>query len=300
MSRTILAVAFLGCPLLVNAQPFSPWSPPANLGPIVNTASADGCLFVSKDELALYLTSNRPGGYGGFDLYVSQRNSVSDPWGPPQNLGATVNSASNDICPRLTNDGHTMFLTSSRPGGCGGQDLYVSRRHDKRDNFGWAPPVNLGCTVNTAAEDFTSSFIEDDGGPAALYFSSTRPGGAGGSDIYVSVLAGDGTFGPAAAVPELNTPSDDQRPTVRKDGLEIIFESTRPGSLANDLWVSTRPSQASPWSPPVHLGLTLNSASIEFAPTISFDRLTLYFVSDRPGGQGSLDIYVSTRAKPGH
>jgi Tol biopolymer transport system component len=284
----------------LDAQTFTPWSTAVNLGSVINTASTDGCPFVAKDGFALYFASNRPGGYGGLDIYVSRRNSVEEPWGPPQNLGPSVNTASNELCPTLTVDGHRMFLVSDRPGGCGGQDLYVARRQNKRDDVGWEPPVNLGCTINSPSNDFTPSLLETDGGGNSfvLYFSSNRPGGMGGVDIYFSTTDRSGTFGAASPVPELNTLSDDERPNIRKDGLEIFFDSNRSGSLGStDLWVSTRASTEDPWSPPVNLGSNINTASTEGRPSLSFDGTTLYFMSSEPGGVGGLDLYVSTRTK---
>ncbi len=283
------------------AQQFSDWSAPANLGPTINSAGTDGCPFISKHDLSLYFASNRPGTLGGLDIWVSERGSVDDPWGPPQNLGLNINAASNELCPTLTIDGHSLYFVSDRPGGCGGQDLYVSRRHNKRDNFGWQPPVNLGCDVNSSSDDFTPSYFEDEEtGSIRLYFSSARPGGPGGTDIYVSTLNEDGFFGPAVPVVELNTPFNDQRPNIRRDGLELFFDSNRPGSLGStDLWVSTRPSTSDPWSAPVSLGPILNSAGLEGRPAISFKGTSLYFMSNRPGGFGGIDLYVSTRSKLG-
>src|SRR5207247_10827686 len=87
-----------------------------------------------------------------------------------------------------------------------------------------------------------------------LYFASNRAGGPGMNDIYVSTLQADGTFGSAAAVAELNTPSQDQQPAIRRDGLELFLGSDRTGTVGSiDLWVSTRASTTDPWSPPVNV-----------------------------------------------
>lgn len=115
----------------------SDWTAPVTLGGIVNTAAADGCPFISRSGLSLYFASNRAGGLGGFDLWVTQRDSLDDPWEPPQNLGPAVNTAANEICPTVTLDGHWLFFVSDRDGGCGAQDLYLVGRRNKRDDFGW-------------------------------------------------------------------------------------------------------------------------------------------------------------------
>src|SRR5258708_3926769 len=72
--------------------PFSAWSEPVNLGPAINTSFDENESSISTDGLSLYFTSNRPGGFGqSFDMYVSQRASLNDPWGPPRNLGLLLN-----------------------------------------------------------------------------------------------------------------------------------------------------------------------------------------------------------------
>ena len=299
-----VAVAALLLPLLLawpDAAPlYSDWTPPVNLGADINSAFVDGGPALSKDGLSLYFHSNRPGGFGGFDLYVSQRASVSAPWGAPQNLGPVVNSdALLEATPALSRDEHWLFFQSDRPGGFGQNDIWASYRENTHDNFAWQTPVNLGPNVNSAALDGGPSFFaNDEGGAPMLFFASTRGGGLGGNDLYVSTLTADGTFGPAVLIPEQSSGSNDQKPSVRFDGLEIFFFSDRIGSLGSfDLWSSTRDTPSQAWSAPVNLGPVVNSAAVEQQPFIAADRETLYFQSNRPGGYGSFDIYVTTRTK---
>jgi len=275
---------------------YSDWSAPVNLGPAVNSPSTDIEVAISKDGRSLYLASTRPGGFGGFDIWVSQRASVHDPWGPPQNLGPSINTPFREQAPSLTIDGHHLYFFSDRPGGFGGTDLYVTRRHDKRDDFGWQPPENLGSGVNTAFDENLSVRFED-----ALDFNSNRPGGFGFTDSYTSTLEPDGAFGPAVRVDELSSPSADAPCAIRRDGLELFLGSTRPGTNPTffDLWVATRTSTADPWSTPVNLGSVVNTPPPvgESRCALSFDATTLYIISDRPGGVGGIDIWVSTRTK---
>ena len=284
-----------------SAQEFSSWSAPENLGSVVNSSATDGCPFISKSELTLLFASNRSGGYGGMDIWVTQRDSQSDPWEAPRNAGPAVNGPGNELCPTLATNGHQLFFVSDRPGGCGGQDLYVAWRRDKRNDFAWEAPENLGCVVNSASNDFTPSLFEDDATrEAIMYFSSNRAGGPGGSDIYWSILDPSGTFGPAVLDWALSTATDDQRPNVRKDGLEIFFDSNRAGSLSGsaDLWTATRANTTDPWSPPLNI-TPLNSGAIEGRPSLSFDGQSLYFMSSRTGGFGGIDIYRAARTKGG-
>lgn len=282
---------------------YSDWSAPVNLGPVVNSPLSDMHPCVSKDGLSLYFASGRhDGNFGDFDIYVSHRASVDEPWGAPQNLGPNVNSPYREFYPSLSPDGHTLYFSSTNPTtGFGSQDIYVSRRHNKRDDFAWQPAVNLGSTINTAAgESFPLVFEDDVTGTLTLYFSSNRPGGMGGSDIYASTLQPDETFGTPVPVAELNSPFNDLAPTIRRDGLEMFLSSNRPGTLGGlDLWVSTRPSTSDPWSTPVNLGPVVNSTTGDNAPALAFKGTELYFTSDRPGFIGLLpqDLWVSTRTK---
>ena len=283
-----------------HAQKYSDWSAPVNLGPAINSASNDQQPAISKDGLSLYFASNRPGGLGGFDMYVSQRASVDDPWGSPVNLGPTINTTSGEGNPAFSRDEHFMFFQSDRPGGFGSRDIWASFRERTHDDFAWQPAVNLGAGVNSAADDNGPSYFEnDDVGAPQLYFASDRPGGLGALDIYLSEQTADGSFGPAVLVTELSSPRADSRPSIRHDGLEIFFQSSRVGSigLSNDLWVATRESTLAPWSTPVNLGAAINTAFAEQNPYLSSDGETLFFASDRTGGFGGPDIYLSTRTK---
>ena len=275
------------------------WSQPVNIGPPVSSASNDQGAFISKKGLSLYFVSTRPGGYGGQDMYVSHRATVDDPWGTPENLGPTINTSSNDASPTLSTDEHLLYFHSNRPGGLGGTDLYVSRRHDKRDDLGWQPPDNLGSEINSLGNERGLTLFEDDETETiTVYFDSDRPGGLGGVDIYASTLSAARSFGPALLVPELSSPFNDLLPGIRRDGLEIFLDSDRTGTFGlRDIWVSTRARTSDPWSVPVNLGPVINSAALDGRAALSHDCTTLYFHSGRPGGLGDFDIYVSTRSK---
>jgi hypothetical protein len=266
---------------------------------VVNSAAADIEVAISKDGLSLYFASNRPGGFGNQDIWVSQRSSLGDPWGPPLNLGPAINTAFDDRTPMLTLDGHRMYFSSDRPGGLGGSDLYVSRRRDKRDDFGWRRPQNLGSGVNTSFSENLPFYFDDNAtGTITLYFNSNRPGGIGSTDTYASTLQPDETFGPAVLVPELSSPLRDAGMSIRRDGLELIMASDRVGTLGSfDLWVATRAKSSEPWPTPVNLGPVVNSAAGEARLSLSFDALTLYISGDRAGGVGRQDLWVSTRSK---
>jgi hypothetical protein len=290
----ILFVSIVG---VASAMHFTPWGTPVNAESVagtsteLNTPFNDGCPIQSPEGLSLYMATNRPGGLGGQDIWVARRSSRDARWGAPENLGAPVNSAANDFCPTPL-PGKRLLFVSERGGAgtCGGADIYLTRQNPAR---GWDDPQDLGCQVNSPAGEAGPSYFETPSG-AQLYFSSTR---GGDSDIYASPQLDDGSFGPAVPVPSLNTASDDFRPNVRKDGLEVVFDSNRAGGLGGqDIWSSTRDSVDDEWSLPVNLA-TVNSSFAETRASLSWDGLTLTFGSNRPGGEGMADVYESTREK---
>lgn len=292
----LVLVLFLGTsPGSAHAMPLGSWTAPVSAGPALNTAALEGCPAIAPDGLSLYLASNRSGGYGGLDIYVATRPDTSSPWGTPVNLGPTINSDAADFCPSPTRDGHSFFFVSERPGSCGSGvgagtgDIYLTRQ---ASDGTWASPANLGCEVNSAGEEASPSLINGN----QLYFSSNRSGGV--ADIYVSWRRGNGEFSAPTLAPGLNTAAADFHPNVRRDGREIFFVSTRAtGQGAADIWTSTRTSRTGTWTTPVNLGATVNSSVADTRPFLSWDMTTLYFGSPRAGGEGSNDLYLTTRPK---
>ena len=295
------AALFMTGPAAFTAPVSGPiWSAPVNLGPAINSTFNDQQPAISPDGLSLYFTSNRLGGLGGFDMYVSQRASVDDPWGAPLNLGPALNTTFDEGNAAFSRDGRLLFFQTKRLPSFGGIDIFVAQRDNPHDDFGWQPAVNLGPAINTAFDDQGPYYFEDDvRGTRQLYFASARPG-LGGNDIYVSEQMADGSFGPATLVTELSSLLNESDPSIRHDGLETFFQSNRAGSIGTtlDLWVATRGSTADAWSTPVNLGSTINTASAEQNAYLSSDGMTLFFASDRPGGSGLLDLYMSTRTLP--
>jgi len=287
-------------------QGWSAWSPAVSIELATpgadagfNTGSLDGCPFIAPDGRQFFMASNRPGGMGGIDIWVSTREKASDPWGSPVNV-AKVNSDVDDFCPTMSRDGHTLYFVSRRQAGlqgtdwCGGSDIYIARA---RDDQGFEAPENLGCTVNSTADEFSPFPLLEAGTGPVLYFSSTRPGLGSGGDLYESASHG-GVFAAATPVPNVNSTVDDGQPNLRHDGLELFFYSNRAGGQGgNDIYVATRTSTADAWSTPSNLGGNVNSALSETRPSLSWDGLRLYFGSTRSGGEGGSDIYVTTRAR---
>lgn len=164
------------------------WGPPVNLGPKVNSTAAENGPSISADGLELYFSDAiwsspppRPGGMGGADIWVTKRESKNKPWGPPLNLGPTVNSSVGDVAPSISTDGLSLYFVSKRPGGFGDMDIWVTTRKTK--NSPWYTPINLGPTVNSSGME-NNPDISSDG--STLYFVSGRPGNVG-RDGYVDI-----------------------------------------------------------------------------------------------------------------
>jgi hypothetical protein len=275
----------------------------AGTDPSFNTAFQDGCPAPSRDGLTIYMASNRPGGQGGLDIWAAHRDSADDPFGAPVNLGPPINTPADEFCPTPLSNEHGLLFVSTKAGGCGGSDIYIARLHETR---GWQVPEHLDCTVNSAGDEASPFFVdEEDGG--VLYFSSTRAGGfapdppgalTGDSDIYVSPVSAEGFVGPPVLADGLNTSAQDSRPNVRRDALEIFFDSNRAGGIGGgDIWSATRATASGPWSPPVNAGMNVNSVANETRPYLSWGGTTLYFGTNRAGVEGQADIFFSTRMK---
>jgi Tol biopolymer transport system component len=256
---------------------------PVNLGPAINTANGEGSPKVSANGLELYFNSNRPGGSGGQDLWVSRRESPDAPWEPATNLGPVVNSAANEGAPSISSDGLELYFHdwgAHRPGGAGETDVWLSRRASVDDP--WGEPVNLG-EVNSSANDGTPEISAD---MLELYFESERPGGFGSDDIWVVRRdAPDGAWGtPENLGQAINTSEWEHCPSISADGLTLFFDLRIPG----DLVVTQRASTSDPWDPPVNLG---HEESDHWASSVTKTGDMLYFSANRPGGQGEGDIW---------
>jgi hypothetical protein len=286
-------------PLLADRFASSEWSEPVNLGPLINSSALDANAGLSPDEHTIYFVSARPGGVGANDIWMAHRQCVPCDWEAPVNLGAPINSNLAEGAPTVSEDGRLLFFFSGRSGGLGNLDIYVSHRVSTgADGDVWGPPENLGPDVNTSGPDQGVYYVKVTGeANASLYFN--RLGPSGSTDIYKVFVSNDGVpLGPAVLVPELSDPSGfDQKVAVRTDGHELFFASIRSDGFGIfDIYVLTRQSTSDPWSAPEHLDAPINTPGIDSQPSLSRDGRTLIFTSDRPGGFGVQDLWMTTRA----
>jgi hypothetical protein len=244
----------------------------------------------SSDGLEMYIAQYLSA--DNADLYVLRRASVDDDWGPPVSLGPAVNSSQIDEGASISADGLTLYFHSTRPGGFGRYDIYVTTRASR--SAAWGPAVNVGPTINSSGAD-SCPWISTNG--LELYFQSNpRSGGYGGLDIYVARRATtDAPWGePENLGPPVNSVYDEDIPCLSADGLVLFFcdwwggGTPRPGGYGSaDMWMTRRASLSGPWQTPVNLGPKVNGPGLEALPRISPDGCTLYFSGIR-GGVGDV------------
>lgn len=154
------------------------WEKIKNLGKGINTKYWDSMPFISADGSELYFASDRPGGYGGTDIYISKLLR-SGAWGEPRNLGSDINTSDDEKSPILSPNGEMLYFASNGLGGVGGFDIYISKLVRNR----WSNPQNAGTPINSSADElyFSLSAEED-----TIYISSSRSGGFGRFDLWMT------------------------------------------------------------------------------------------------------------------
>jgi Tol biopolymer transport system component len=267
------------------------WLSPNNLGTTVNTTVDDAHPTVAPNGGYIIFESNRPGGSGAHDIWITDRSGTT--WLSPVNLGTDVNTSSDEYAPTLSADGSKMYWTSNTAGGSfGGFDCW------------WCPMaggdpgvrVNMGAGINTVYNDISPIFV-DDGQTQMLYFGSDRPGTLGGYDIYVSAQAGGSWQTPQNVGSAVNSSSSEEPVWISPDGNTMVFSSNRVGGSygGNDLWLTVK--SGSTWGTPSNLGTPLNSAGDERGATFRCNGGSvggfIWFGSSRGGGTGAYDLWTS-------
>ncbi|PPK84658.1 outer membrane protein OmpA-like peptidoglycan-associated protein [Neolewinella xylanilytica] len=198
------------CDLYYSERIGDRWGEAQNMGPTVNTRASESQPSLSQDGSLLFFASNREGGLGGDDIYVSGRRPDGQ-WSRPINLGKTVNTNGNDRYPFWAADNKTLYFTSTGWPGMGGADLFMT---SVDENNNWQQPKNLGYPINTPGEE-TNLFIGLDGRSA--YFSK---GIADGIDIYTFELPEEARPAPATYVEVQVVDDETDRPLTAKVRLQ--------------------------------------------------------------------------------
>lgn len=253
-----------------------------NLGRAVNTPADEYFPYLSADGRMLLFTS-RLNAFSDENIYYSLRNKEG--WSERQPL-ASINTPNNEGMSTLARNGHSLLFTAcQRQDAAGICDLWEATLEGVE-----ATNVRPASgSLNTEAWESQAS-LSCDG--RELFFSSTRQGGHGGSDLWVCQRLPGGEWG----IPEnlgsvVNTAGDEEAPFISADGQTLFFSSTgHAGYGDQDLYFSRRRNDGS-WSPPVNLGPPVNSPWCELGFFVSHDGRTGYFASNKPGGEGGMDIY---------
>jgi len=266
--------------------------------PNVNSPCFDVQPDISTDGLSLYFVSTRPheAGIGYYNIWVATRETTDDDWGTPVKLGPPVNSAYCEAEPSISSDGLELYFCdgvmdqqSTRPGGYGGVDIWISTRTTTNDP--WEEPKNLGSIVNSSGFEGDPE-ISADG--LSLFLHSHRPGGYGRCELYISTRATTSDlWEPLVNLGRpVNSGLMEVDPSISADGLMLFFCSDRiGGGWSGDLWLSRRRTTDDEWREPVNLGPNVNTSMSELDPSISADGRMLYFNREEGDTAGTWDIW---------
>jgi outer membrane protein OmpA-like peptidoglycan-associated protein len=268
-----------------------------NLGSGVNSKFPDYVPAISADETTLLYTSRRDNTTGGKkdeedghfheDVYVSTK--TDSVWGKAVQLGGVINTSTHDACAGISPDGQEMFVYRNNK--IDGGDLYISELKGTE----WSTPKNLGPHINTKSWEPSASITADE---RVLFFVSTKPGGFGGRDIYMSRKLPNGEYAlPINLGPKINTKNEEDCPFIHADGKTLYFSSKGHKSMGGfDIFsctINTETGQVI--TDPVNIGYPINTAGDDVFFVWSADNKRAYFSSVRDGGYGDKDLYVLER-----
>jgi outer membrane protein OmpA-like peptidoglycan-associated protein/tetratricopeptide (TPR) repeat protein len=259
---------------------------PKNLGDSVNSSSSEYYPSVTVTDDALVFT--RRTGNAREDFMLSGINS-KDSFNKAAPLDGDINLEPRKGAITVSQDGDWLFFAADIAGaGLGGFDIYKSIYTPS----GWSEQENLGDSINT---DFWESSPAISPDKRALYFSSTRPGGYGGADLYVSYLKPNGRWTEAVNMgPSINTAGDELAPFIHADNQTLYFTSDGlPGYGGSDLFVLKKLTGGK-WGTPENMGYPINTIENEGSLAVAADGYTAYYASDREDSRGGLDIYSFT------
>ncbi len=269
-----------------------------NLGSNINSPYADYVPLITPDESVLYFTSRREGSvgnlkdlYGNYyeDVYVSQKTE-NGTWGTPKNIGAPINTSTHDACVALSFDGDQMIIYRTSEDQLTG-DLYLSRMGIN----GWSNPVKFNPEINTPFIETSACFSTD---TSMIYFSSNKPTGFGGKDLYRIKKLPNGKWSmPMNLGPTINTDKDEDSPFLHPDGTKLYFSSKGHNTMGDyDVFKTTLDQETNSFSTPENLGFPINSVNNDIFFVLNANGTHGYYSSIREETFGGSDIYsIDTR-----
>lgn len=270
-----------------------------NIGLPVNTSASEYVPLINSEGSVLIYTYRGPRSTGGIqrstnrnsveagsydeDIFISNFDPATGAWSAPEPLPFPINTKANDASVYLSDDGHELYMFRSVDGDEG--SLYVSHLEGTE----WSSPEKLYGKINSPWWEGSIS-ISADGRTA--YFSSERPGGFGGKDIYVAQLQSDGSWGNIRnAGPKINTHKDDDSPFIHPSGQFITFSSQGHNSMGGYDIYRCDLTNDSTWSDPINMGFPINTPGDDIFFVITGDAQAAYYSSGKAGGYGKQDIY---------
>ncbi|MCG8414068.1 MAG: hypothetical protein MI746_07600 [Pseudomonadales bacterium] len=256
---------------------------PTNLGPVINSSARDAEPTFTPDGQTMYFNCFDRHGEEGSDICVSHRQG--DGWSEPEIVWEVSTREHLEVEPLLSPDGQQLYIMSTRPGGKGAADIWVSDLVDGS----WTTPRNLEGPMNSPYMDHCLYFSGDDWEFA--YWTSTRPGGFGGNDIWMSEKV-NGVWQEAVNLgPNVNSAAHEHHSLPSPDGNSLYVTTTREdGFGGEDIFVTTRDAEGN-WGQLTNLGAQVNSDQHDRCPAFSPDFQTFFFDSERAGGYGNKDLW---------
>ncbi|MEO6304440.1 MAG: hypothetical protein ABIP51_14840 [Bacteroidia bacterium] len=262
-----------------------------NVGSDINSQYPDYVPLVWNVDGSLIFTSRRPDSKGGLkdpygrfyeDIYIAKKETTG--WGKPHSIGDEINTSNHDACVALSSSGNELIIYRTDEKQTGG-DFYIC----SYDGTKWNTPQKMGPEINSEFLEASACFSQDED---QIIFSSNRPGGYGGKDLYKIRKFMNGQYSlPRNLGPQINTSSDEDAPFLDKNNI-LYFSSKGHNSVGEyDIFSSEPDEETQSWKEPTNMGMPINSTNDDIYFVKLEDQQSALFTSRREGGYGDADIY---------
>lgn len=255
---------------------------PQNMGANINGATLEYYPSLTIDGNKMIFTRRENGDEDFYESYFE-----NGAWTVAVPVPGKINTNLNEGAQNISQDGEWLIYTGCNyPEGGGSCDLYISY---KTKNGSWTEGENMGNVINTEFWEASPSLSSD---KTQLYFTSSRLGGYGGKDIWVSTRQPNGRWGkPENLGPDVNTSADEACPFIHPDNQTLYFNSNgHEGYGLTDLFLARKKEDGS-WNIPVNLGYPINTIDDEGSLIVAADGKTGFYASDGADTKGGLDLY---------